>query len=58
MIAVTTIVAIRAGLGWAAGDHDGIAGILTVVVLLLLALLATTVGFRVRVDARGLSVRS
>lgn len=40
------------------GDRQGIAAILTTVSLLLIALLATTVVFQVRVDARGLSVRS
>lgn len=56
--AVTTIVALKAGLEWAAGDPHAIAAILTAVALLLIALLATTAAFRVRVDARGLSVRS
>ena len=41
-----------------AGDRHGFAAILTAVALLLIALLATTVAFHVRVDARGLSVRS
>lgn len=41
-----------------AGDRRGFAAILTAVALLLIALLATSVAFRVRVDARGLSVRS
>ena len=56
--AAATTVAIRAGFGWVAGDRYGIAALLTAVALLLIALLATTVVFRVRVDARGLSVRS
>lgn len=56
--AAATIVAVRAGFGWVVGDRHGIAAILTAVALLLLALLATTVVFRVRVDARGLSVQS
>lgn len=56
--AAATIVAIKAGFGWASGDRDGIAAILTMVALLLLTVLATTAAFRVRVDARGLSVRS
>ncbi len=56
--AAATIVALRAGFGWAGGDRDGIAAILTAVSLLLIALLVTTVVFHVRVDARGLSVRS
>jgi hypothetical protein len=56
--AAATIVALRAGFGWVAGDPHGIAAILTAVALLLLALLATTVVFHVRVDARGLSIRS
>ena len=58
IIAATTISAVKAGFGWAAGDRDGIAAILSVVALLLLLVLALTVAFRVRVDARGLSVRS
>jgi hypothetical protein len=58
IIAVTTIASIRAGFGWATGDRDGIGAILTVVALLLIGVLATTAAFRVRVDARGLSVRS
>ena len=56
--AVTTIVALRAGFGWEAGDRNGLAAILTAVALLLISLLATTAAFHVRVDARGLSVRS
>ena len=56
--AAATIVALRAGFGWVVGDRHGIAAILTAVALLLLTLLATTVIFKVRVDARGLSVRS
>ena len=53
-----TIVAIKAGFGWVSGDRDGIAAILTMVALLLLAVLATTAAFRVRVDTHGLSVHS
>lgn len=56
--AAATIVALRAGLGWVVGDRHGVAAILTAVSLLLVALLATTVVFHVRVDARGLSIRS
>jgi hypothetical protein len=56
--AVTTIVALRAGFGWVSGDRGGVAAILTVVAVLLIALIATTAAFRVCVDARGLSVRS
>ena len=56
--AAATIVALKAGFGWVAGDRHGFAAILTAVALLLIALLATTAAFRVRVDARGLSVRS
>lgn len=56
--AVTTIVALKACVGWLAGDPDGVAALLTVVALLLIALLATTSTVQVRVDARGLSVRS
>jgi hypothetical protein len=56
--AATTIVALKAGFGWAAGDGGGVAVILTAVALLLIAVLATTAAFRVRVDARGLSVCS
>jgi hypothetical protein len=56
--AVASIVALRAGFGWAAGDRHGFAAILTAVALLLIALLASTAAFRVRVDARGLSVQS
>ena len=56
--AAATIVALRAGFGWVVGDRHGFAAILTAVALLLIALLATTAAFRVRVDARGLSVRS
>jgi hypothetical protein len=58
IVAATTIVALKAGFGWAAGDGNGLAAVLTVVALLLIAVLATTAAFRVRVDARGLSVRS
>jgi hypothetical protein len=56
--AAATIVAIKAGFGWAAGGSHGVAAILTAVALLLIALLAATAIFRVRVDAQGLSVRS
>jgi hypothetical protein len=56
--AAATIVGIKAGFGWVSGDRNGIAAILTVVALVLIALLATTAAFRVRVDTRGLSVRS
>ena len=56
--AAATISALRAGFGWAAGDRHGFAAILTAVALLLIALLASTAAFRVRVDARGLSVQS
>jgi hypothetical protein len=56
--AAATISALRAGFGWVTGDRHGFAAILTAVALLLIALLATTTAFRVRVDARGLSVRS
>ena len=56
--AVVTILGFKAGFGWAAGDRDGIAAILTGVALLLIGLLVTTAVFRVRVDADGLSVRS
>ena len=56
--AAATIVAVKASFGWVSGDRDGIAAILTAVALLLLAVLATTASFRVRVDTRGLSVRS
>ena len=58
VITAATIVALKAGFGWVAGDRHGFAAILTAVALLLIALLATTVAFRVCVDARGLSVRS
>ena len=56
--AVTTIVALKAGFEWTAGDRDGVAVILTAIALLPIALLATTAAFRVRVDADGLRVRS
>ncbi len=56
--AVTAIVATRAGFGWAHGDRNGGAVILTAVALLLISLLASTAAFHVRVDERGLSVRS
>jgi hypothetical protein len=56
--AAAAISALRAGFGWVTGDRHGFAAILTVVALLLIALLATTAAFRVRVDARGLSVQS
>ncbi len=56
--AAATIVALKAGFGWLVGDRHGIAAILTAIALGLLALLATTAVFHVRVDARGLSVRS
>ena len=56
--AVVVVLALRAGFGWAAGDRDRIAAILTAVALLLVSLVVTTAVFQVRVDARGLSVRS
>jgi hypothetical protein len=58
IVAVVTIMGLKAGVAWAAGDRGGIGAILTAIALLLLALLATNAVFRVRVDARGLSVRS
>ncbi len=58
MTAVTAVVATRAGFGWTVGDRDRGAVTLWAVALLLIVLLASTAGFRVRVDARGLSVRS
>jgi hypothetical protein len=56
--AAATIMALRAGFGWVVGDRHGIAAILTAVSLLLITLLATTVVFHLRVDARGLNVQS
>src|SRR6478609_8435735 len=63
--AVASIVALRAGFGWAAGDRHGFAAILTAVALLLIALLASAAAFRVApqdvgsiavIDARSLGV--
>jgi len=48
----------RSIVGRRAEPEFSVAAILTAVALQLIALLATTVAFRVRVDARGLGVRS
>ncbi len=58
MSVVASGVALRAAFGWASGDRPVLAVILTAVALLLFSLLATTAAFQVRVDARGLIVRS
>lgn len=54
---ITIVMVLRAVVGWLV-DRPGPASILTVVAVALVALLATTVAFHVRVDERGLTVRS
>ncbi|PYI65492.1 hypothetical protein CVV68_18155 [Arthrobacter livingstonensis] len=56
--AAAVIMALKAGLTWALGDRAGSAALLTAIAVALLALLAATAAFHVRIDAHGLSVRS
>ena len=54
--AAATIMALKAGLRWAVGDRPGTAALLTAIALMLLALLAATAAFHVRVVAMALHV--
>ncbi|WP_348789258.1 DUF1648 domain-containing protein [Leifsonia sp. NPDC080035] len=56
--AATVIIIVAAVATWLFGDQPGAAWALTAIALLLLALAACTLVFRVRVDASGLTVSS
>jgi hypothetical protein len=58
ILVVAAYATIRAVLAWLVGDPGGIAWIVSALAVLLFVLIATTAAFHVRVDERGLTVRS
>lgn len=57
-LVVVAVLTFRAVTSWLAGDPDGLSWLPTALAAALFVLIATTMTFTVRVDERGLTVRS